>query len=156
MSSSAAMSTNRGVSADHGPAGAFASVLNAAVGSAAAKLERTVGTWADKLDEVAGGGGPSGGVAALADAGLDALADGGGAGQKAGVEGVKASLHGKNPVWAAVKGAWQAGTPVVRAAVVAGVVAAILLVLLSPVLLLVFLLSLLVIAAVHRARVAKA
>ena len=83
------------------------------------------------------------------------MGEGGGATRKAGAEGVKASLHGKNPVWAAVKGAWEAGTPVVRAAIVAAVVSAVLLLLLSPVLLLVFLLSLLVIAAVHQARGAK-
>jgi len=148
-------SAARGVRADQGPAGAFTSVLNAVVGSAAAKLEQKVATWADKLDGVAGGGGPSEGLVALADAGLDELAEGGGATEKAGVEGVKAGLHGRNPVWAAVKGAWQAGTPVVRAAIVAAIASAILLLLLSPVLLLVFLVSLLIIAAVHRARRAK-
>jgi len=153
--SSTATSTTRGVRVDHSPAGAFTSVLNAAVGSAAAKLEQQVVVWADKLDRVAAGGDSSGGLAALADEGLDALAEGGGAKQKAGAEGVKAGLRGKNPVWAAVKGAWQAGTPVVRAAIVAAVASAFLLLLLSPVLLLVFLLSLLIIAAVQRARAAK-
>lgn len=153
--SSTATSTTRGVRADHSPAGAFTSVINAAVGSAAAKLEQKVVVWADKLNGVAGGGDSAGGLAGLADAGLDELAEGGGAREKAGVEGVKAGLHGKNPIWAAIKGAWQAGTPVVRAAVIAGVASAILLMLLSPVLLVVFLLSLLIIAAVHRARAAK-
>ena len=141
--SSTAAATTRGVRAEHSPAGAFTSVLNAAVGSAAAKLEQEVGGWADKL----------GGVA---DEGLDELAEGGGAKKKAGAEGVKAGLHGKNPILAAIKGAWQAGTSVVRAAIVAAVASAILLLLLSPVLLLVFLLSLLIIAAVHRVRAAKA
>ncbi|MGZ4248771.1 MAG: hypothetical protein ACXVUE_10760 [Solirubrobacteraceae bacterium] len=150
-----ATSTTRGVRADHSPAGAFASVLNAAVGSAAAKLEQKVVVWADRLNGVAAGGDSSGGLAALADEGLDELAEGGGAKQKAGAEGVKAGLHGKNPVWAAIKGAWQAGTPIVRAAIIAAVASAFLLLLLSPVLLLVFLLSLLIIAAVHRARAAK-
>ena len=144
-----------GVRAEHSPAGAFTSVLNAAVGSAAAKLEQRVVVWADKLDGVAGGGDSSGGLAALADEGLDELAEGGGAKEKAGAEGVKAGLHGKNPIWAAIKGAWQAGTPVVRAAIIAAVASAILLLLLSPVLLVVFLLSLLIIAAVHRVRAAK-
>ena len=153
--SSTATSTTRGVRADNGPAGAFTSVLNAVVGSAAAKLEQKAVVWADKLNGVAGGGNSSGGLAGLADAGLDELAEGGGAREKAGVEGVKAGLHGKNPIWAAIKGAWQAGTPVVKAAVIAAVAAAILLMLLSPVLLVVFLLSLLIIAAVHRARAAK-
>jgi hypothetical protein len=148
-------STTRGVRADYGPADAFTSVLNAAVGSAAAKLEQKVVKWADKLNGVAGDGDSSEGLAALADAGLDELAEGGGAKEKAGVEGVKAALHGRNPIWAAIKGAWQAGTPVVRAAIVAAVASAILLLLLSPVVLVVFLLSLLIIAAVHRARRAK-
>ena len=152
--SATATSTGRGVRADPSAAGVFASVLNAAVGSAAAKLEQKVVVWTDKLNAVAGGGDSSGGLVALADEGLDELAEGGGAKEKAGAEGIKASLHGKNPVWAAIKGAWQAGTPVVRAAVIAAVVSAILLLLLSPVLLIVFLLSLLIIAAVHRARAA--
>ena len=153
--SSTATSTTRGVRADHSPAGAFTSVLNAAVGSAAAKLEQKVVVWADKLTGVTGGGDSSGGLAALADEGLDALAEGGGAKEKAGAEGGKAGLHGKNPIWAAIKGAWQAGTPVVRAAIIAALASAILLLLLSPVLLVVFLLSLLIIVAVHRARAAK-
>lgn len=153
--SSTATSTTRTVRADHGPAEAFTSVLNAAIGSAATKLEQKVAVWSDKLDGVAGGGDSSGGLVALADAGLDELAEGGGAREKAGAEGVKAGLHGKNPIWAAIKGAWQAGTPVVRAAIIAAVASAILLLLLSPVLLLVFLVSLLIIAAVHRARAGK-
>ena len=152
--SSTATSATREVRADQSPAGAFASVLNAAVGSAAATMERKVVGWADKLDGV-GDGDSSGGLAGLADEGLDELAEGGGAKEKAGAEGVKAGLHGKNPVWAAIKGAWQAGTPVVRAAIISAVAAAILLLLLSPVLLVVFLLSLLIIAAVHRIRSAK-
>jgi hypothetical protein len=152
--SSTATSTTRGVRADDSPAGAFTSVLNAAVGSAAAKLEQKVVVW-HKLTGGAGGGDSPGGLAALADEGLDALAEGGGAKEKAGAEGVKAGLHDKNPIWAAIKGAWQAGTPVVRAAIIAALASAILLLLLSPVLLVVFLLSLLIIAAVHRARAAK-
>jgi hypothetical protein len=151
--SSTAPSATREARADHSPAGAFASVLNAAVGSAAATLERKVVGWADKLDGV--GDGDSSGLAGLADEGLDELAEGGGAKEKAGAEGVKAGLHGKNPVWAAIKGAWQAGTPVVRAAIISAVAAAILLLLLSPVLLVVFLLSLLIIATIHRIRAAK-
>ena len=96
-----------------------------------------------------------GGLAALADKGLDDLAEGGSAKKQAMAKGVKAGLHGKNPFWAAIKGAWKAGTPAVRAAIISAVVSAILLLLLSPVLLIVFLLSLLIIAAVHRARAAK-
>lgn len=153
--SSTATSTTRQVRTGHSPAGAFTSVLNAAVGTAAAKLEQKVDLWAQRLDGYATRGDVSGGLAALADEGLDELAQGGSAKQRAGAEGVRAGLHGKNPVWAAIKGAWQAGTPVVRAAIVAAVASAILLLLLSPVLLLVFLLSLLIIVAVHRARATK-
>jgi hypothetical protein len=149
-----ATATARGVRAET-PAGAFTSVLNAAVGSAAAELEQRVVGWTDKLTGIASGGDSSGGLAGLADEGLDDLAEGGGAKQSAGAAGVKAGLHGKNPFWAAIKGAWQGGTPVVRAAIVAAIASAGLLLLLSPVLLLVFLLSLLVIAAVRRARAAK-
>jgi len=156
MSSNAtSTSTTRGVRAEHSPAKAFNTVLNAAVGSAAAKLEQKVDVWADKLHGVAGGGDSSGGLAAMADKGLDDLADGGGAKKQAGAKGVKAGLHGKNPFWAAVRGAWQGGTPVVRAAIIAALASTILLLLLSPVLLVVFLLSLLIIAAVHRTRAAK-
>jgi hypothetical protein len=153
--SSPATSTAPQVRADHSPATAFASVLNAAVGTGAAKLEQKIDGWAERLNGFAAGRNASGGLAALADEGLDELAEGGGAKQRAGAEGLKAGLHGKNPVWAAVKGAWQAGTPVVRAAIVAAVASAILLLLLSPVLLLVFLLSLLIIAAIQRARATR-
>jgi hypothetical protein len=129
-------------------------VLNAAVGSAVAKLEQKVAGWADKLDGVAAGNESRGGWVSVADEGLDGLAEGGGAGQAAGAEGAKAALHGRNPVWGAVKGTWQAGTPLVRAAIVTAIASVILLLLLSPVLLLVFLVSLLIIAAVHRVRAA--
>lgn len=154
MTSTAASSTQRTRSSD-GPAGAFTSVLSAAAESLATKLERRVAGWTDKLNGVATGGGSSGAVTELADEGLDQLGEAGGAGQRAGVEGVKASLHGANPIWAAIKGAWHSGTPVVRAAIVAAVASVILLLLVSPVVLLVFLVSLLVIAAVQRARAAK-
>jgi hypothetical protein len=150
--SSTATSTARG---DLGAAGAFTSVLNAAVGSAAAALEQKVSRLTDKLDDVAAGNGLSKSLKAVADQGLDDVAQGGGAKQAAGAEAVKAGLHGKNPAWAAVKGAWHAGTPVVRAAVIAGAASAVLLLLLSPVPLLVFLLSLLVLAAIQRARAGK-
>jgi hypothetical protein len=149
---STATSTARG---DLGAAGAFTSVLNAAVGSAAAVLEQKVSRLTDKLDDVAADNGVSKGLKAAADQGLDDVARSGGAKQAAGAEAVRAGLHGKNPAWAAVKGAWHAGTPVVRAAVIGGAASAVLLLLLSPVPLLVFLLSLLVLAAVQRARAGK-
>jgi len=136
----------------HGLASAFTSVLNAAVERAAFKLEHKVDTLAQKLNGVGAGSESSGGLAALADEGLDELGKVGGLTEKAGAEGIKAGLHGNNPVWAAVKGAWQTGTPAARAAVIAAIASAILLLLFSPVLLVVFLLSLLIVFAVHRLR----
>ena len=106
---------------------AFTAVLNAAVGSAAARMDEQITRWTDRLN-------------------------GGGAQQAAGASALKAKLDGRGVFKAAVKGAWEAGSPAVRAAIVTAIVATILLLLVSPVLLLVFLLSLLVIAAVHRAR----
>lgn len=83
------------------------------------------------------------------------LASGGGAKQRATARGVQAGLQGRNPVWAAVKGAWSGGTATVKAAVVTALVALLLLALLSPVLLLVFLLSALIVVAVAKARSVK-
>jgi hypothetical protein len=83
------------------PAGAFSSVLNAAVSGAASTMEQQVGRWTDKLNGIADGG----------------------AKQTAGAAGIEAAMHGKSPVWAAVKGAWRGGTPAVRAAIVAAIVA---------------------------------
>ena len=130
--SSTATPTTQGGAADS-PAGAFTSILNAAVGNAAASLEHKASGLADKLDGIGGGGAKA----------------------EAGAAGVKAVVRGKNPVWAVIKGAWQAGTPAVRAAIIASLVSVILLLVLSPVLLVVFLLVLLVAAAVHRARTAR-
>jgi hypothetical protein len=141
--------------ADDGPAGMFTSVLNAGVSSAAVALEKKAAGWADRLTDIASGGNAREGLKSLADKGLSELADGGGAKQKASAEWVKAALHGKNQMWAAIKGAWQAGTPPVRAAIIAGFAAAILLLPLSPVPLLVFLLSLLILAVVQRVRTAN-
>jgi len=106
------------------PGAAFSNVVNAAIELAAAKVSQKAADWTG----------------------------GGGAKQQAGVKSAQAGLQGKNPVWAAIKGAWSGGTSTVKAAIVAALVALVLLLLLSPVLLLVFLLSLLVIAAVAKAR----
>jgi len=137
------------------PSDAFSAALNALVGNAAARLERTVSGWADKLDGVTEKATSTEAVTRLADEGLDELAESGGATSAAGAKGAQAGIHGKNPAWAAVKSAWQAGTPVVRAAIITASASAVLLLVLSPALLLVFLLSLLVLAAVRRARRAK-
>lgn len=130
--SSTATPTDQGGAAD-GPAGAFTSILNAAVGGAAASLEQKAAGLTGKLDGVAGGGAKG----------------------KAGAAGVKAVVRGENPVRAVIRAAWQAGTPAVKAAIIASLVSVILLLVLSPVLLVVFLLCLLVVAAVHRARAAR-
>lgn len=106
------------------PGAAFSNVVNAAIELAAAKASQKAADWTG----------------------------GGGAKQQAGIKSAQAGLQGKNPVWAAIKGAWSGGTSMVKAAIVAALVALVLLLLLSPVLLLVFLLSLLVIAAVAKAR----
>lgn len=137
--------------APHTPAGAFTSILTAAVGFAAGKLERKVAAVTDKLQGVADPSAASGSLGALADEGLDELAEGGAA-NKAGAEGIRAGLHGKNPVLAAVGGAWQSGTPVVRAAIITTAASAVLLLILTPVLGVIFLASLLLLAAVERAR----
>jgi hypothetical protein len=138
--------------ADDGPAGVFTSVLNAGVSSAAVVLEKKAAGWADRLTDIASGGNAREGLKSRADTGLGELADGGGAKQKATAEWIKAALHGKNQMWAAIKGAWQGGTPVVRAAIIAGFAAAILLLPVSAVPLLVFLVSLLILTVVQRVR----
>ena len=121
-------------------------MLTAAIGVVATKVD----DWSTRLEGLAAGG--TGGASGTVDDLADDLADGGGARQQAGVRGVQAGLEGKNPVWAAIKGAWTGGGTAVRAAVVAAGVALLLLALLSPVVVLVFLLSALVLAAVARAR----
>src|SRR5436190_6052751 len=89
------------------PATAFADVLDAVVSSAASGLERKTRQWTDKLNGIAGGSGGDA-VKDLADTGLRHAAEGGGAQQAAGAEGLRAGLQGRNPAWAAVKGAWSA------------------------------------------------
>lgn len=144
----------RDAKTDPSPAQAFGMALDAAVGTAAARLERTTARWIDKLNAVAGKA-SSEAVVELADEGLDAVAESGGVAQRAGAEGVKAQVHGRNPAWAAVRGVWEAETPAVRAAIVTAAAGSLVLLLLSPVLLVVYLLSLLVIAAVTRSRAGR-
>jgi hypothetical protein len=137
------------------PAAAFANVLDAAVSSAATGLQRKAQEWTDKLHGVADRSGAGSLLHDAADEGLHHAAETGDAKQAAGAEGLRAELRGKNPFWAAIKGAWNAGSPAVRAAIITAFVAMVPLLLLSPVLLLVYLLSWLVIAAVMRSRSAK-
>ncbi len=144
--------------ADQTPAGAFAGVLDALVTSTATGLQRKTQEWTDKLNGVAdrsgadSGSGAGGLLREVADEGLHHAAETGGVKQAAGAEGLRAELRGKNAAWAAVKGAWSAGSPAVRAAIVTAFVAVVPLLLLSPVLGLVYLLSWLVIAAVMQGR----
>lgn len=153
--SSISTSTNGSAPALHKPGAAFGSVLNAAVGMAIAKLEQKVAVWTDKANGGSGEEAAAGGLTPIAEEGIDQLTEGGGAAEKAGAEGVKAKLEGKNPIWAAIKGAWDSGTPVVRAAIITAGVSAVVLLLVSPVLLVIFLLSLLVVSAFHRGGSAK-
>jgi hypothetical protein len=85
----------------------------------------------------------------------DDVAEGGDARTQAGVRGVQAGLHGTNPVWAAIKGAWTGGGPGVRTAIVVAGVAVILLLALSPVLLVVLLVTLPIVVLVSKARSAR-
>lgn len=130
------------------PGAAFSDVMSAAVGVVAAKVD----DWTNKLNDVAAGaGGASQAVGRVA----DDLADGGNAQRQAGVRGVQAGLVGKNPVWAAIKGAWTGGSTAVKVAVVAAGVALILLLVLSPVLLVVVLVTVPIVVAVSKARSAR-
>ena len=147
--------TEQSAGSSPGPAQAFGLVLDAVVGTVAAKLERKTAGWIDKLSAVAGKRDSTDALIGLTDEGLDAVAESGSVAQRAGAEGVKAHVHGKSPAWAAIRGVWQAGTPAVRAAVVTSGAAAVVLLLVSPVLLVVYLLSWLVIAAVLRAQATR-
>ncbi len=147
--------TDQGARSSPGPAQAFGMVLDAAVGTVAAKLERKTAGWIDKLSAVAGKNQSTDAIIELTDEGLDAVAESGGVAQRAGAEGVKARVHGNSPAWAAIRAVWQAGTPAVRAAIVTSAVAAVVLLLVSPALLVVYLLSWLVIAAVSRSRATR-
>jgi hypothetical protein len=147
--------TDQSAGSSPGPAQVFGLVIDAVVGTVAARLERKTADWIDRLSAVAGKKDSTEAVVGLADQGLDAVAESGGVAQRAGAEGVRARVHGGSPARAAIRSVWQAGTPAVRAAVVTSAVAAVVLLLLSPVLLVVYLLSWLVIAAVLRAQAAR-
>jgi hypothetical protein len=130
------------------PGAAFSDVMSAALGVVAAKVD----DWTDRLNGVAAGAGAaSDAVGSVA----DGLAEGGSAKHQAGVRGVLAGLMGKNPVWAAIKGAWTGGSTAVKVAIVAAGVGLILLLVLSPVLLVVLLVTVPIAVAVTKARSAK-
>lgn len=129
------------------PGAAFSDVMSAALGVVAAKVD----DWTAKLNAVATGGDASDAVDNVA----DDLAEGGNAKHQAGVRGVQAGLVGKNPVWAAIKGAWTGGSTAVKVAIVAAGVALVLLLVLSPVLLVVVLVTVPIVIVVSKARSAK-
>ena len=122
--------------------------MSSALGVVAAKVD----DWTNKLNDVAAGAGDaSDDVGKVA----DDLAEGGNAKHQAGVRGVPAGLVGKNPVWAAIKGAWTGGSTAVKVAIVAAGVGLILVLVLSPVLLVVLLVAVPIVVAVSKARSAK-
>ena len=131
------------------PGGAFGGIMSTAIGVVSTKVD----DWANRLEAV--GAGESGAATDAVDDVADDLAEGGGAKRQAGVRGVQAGLEGKNPVLAAIRGAWAGGGTLVRAAVIAAGVSVVLLLVISPVPLLAFLLSALIIAAVAKARSAR-
>jgi hypothetical protein len=102
----------------------------AALRYAAAKASRKLEGWADDLNDFVANGSPT---------------------TRAIVEGLKAKLWGKNPVWAAIRGAWSAASPGLRLAVVLTLVVTLLL---APLVLLVLVLGLLVAALVAGIRAA--
>jgi len=118
---------------DGGPtslAPALSDLGRAALRYATAKVSRKLEDWADELSDLVTSGGPI---------------------AQAVFQGLAAKLLGKNPVWAAIKGAWSGASPWLRVTVVLLLV---LTALLSPVVLLVLALGLLVAALVAGIRAA--
>ncbi|TDO68382.1 hypothetical protein EV651_102301 [Kribbella sp. VKM Ac-2571] len=109
---------------------ALSDLQEAALLYATAKVSRKVEDWADGLNDFVASGGPT---------------------TQAVFAGLGAMLRGKNPVWAAIKGAWSGASPQLKLAVV---LILILTMLLSPVVLLVLLLGLLIAALVAGIRAA--
>jgi len=123
-------------------------VMSSAIGAVSAKVD----DWTDKLNDVAEG---KGDASNIVDSVADSVAAGGGPMEQAGVRGVQASLQGKSPLWAAMKGAWAGASTGLKVAFVAAAVGLILLLLLSPVLLLILLVTVLIVVAVEKARSAN-
>jgi hypothetical protein len=98
-------------------AAALSDLRDAALRYATAKASRKVEDWAEDLNDFGASGGPT---------------------TQAVFEGVKAKLRGKNPVWAAIKGAWSGASPKLKLAVV---LILILTLVLAPVVLLVLVLG---------------
>jgi hypothetical protein len=96
----------------------------AALRAAAAKLSDRTDGWVRQLEEYAASQGAT---------------------ERAGYEGLKAHLLGKNPLWAAMKGAWWGASVPLR---VVAVLVLVLVLLLAPVVLVLLLLGLLLAAIV--------
>ncbi|MER7284019.1 hypothetical protein ABT369_57385 [Dactylosporangium sp. NPDC000244] len=128
--SSTATGATKGAPAATSLAPALSDLREAALQYATAKASRKVEHWADDLNDFVASRGPT---------------------TQAVFEGLKAKLLGKNPVWAAIKGAWSGTSPEVKLAVV---LILILTLLLLPVVLLVVVLVLLVAALVAGIRAA--
>jgi hypothetical protein len=116
--------------ADAGPARvsdlapAFGRLATAATQAAVAKLSTVADGWIRDLEE---------------------HAESEGASQRAGLEALKAHFLGKNPVWAALKGAWWGASPQLR---LVAVLLVLLVLLLAPVVLVLLLLGLVVAAII--------
>ena len=97
------------------PGAAFQTVMSSALEFVTGKISQKADNWTDKLNDAAGGAveDAASGAKDIAAEGLGKLADGGGAKQQATIKGVQAGLEGKNPVWAAIKGAWSGASSTV-------------------------------------------
>ncbi|GAA1977282.1 hypothetical protein GCM10009817_17090 [Terrabacter lapilli] len=109
---------------------ALGRLVEAAVQAAAAKLSHKVDRWIRRIEEYTASEGAAG---------------------RAALEGLKAHLLGKNPVWAAMKGAWAGASVPLR---VVAVLVLLLTLLLAPVVVVLLLLGLLVAAIVAAIRAA--
>jgi hypothetical protein len=119
---------DRASASDLGPA--LSRLAEAALQAAAVKLSDKTDGWVHALEEYANSQGATG---------------------RAGFEGLKAHLLGKNPVWAAMKGAWTGASVRLRVVVVLILV---LFLLLAPVPLVLLLLGLVIAAIVAGIRAA--
>jgi len=130
------------------PGTSFGDLMSSALGAVSAKID----DWTGKLNDVAGGDADA---PPIVEKVADNLADGGSAKEQAVVRGVEASLVGRSPVWAAVKGAWAGAGTGTKAAIVAAAIVLVLLLVLSPVLLLLLLVAVPIAVVVYKVRSAK-
>lgn len=116
------------VSADLAPA--FGRLVGALLQATAVKLSHKTDEWIREMDEFAASEGAT---------------------VQAGYEGLKARLRGKNPAWAALKGAWSGASVQLR---LAAVLILVLVLLLAPVMLVLLVLGLLIAALIAGIRAA--